>query len=653
MKKSDIAGCADDDCGEFEELTDNPYSKPLSEYEKLNRFKKKVKNEIQEEKELLKDVLVAAKWKNFDWDESGIPRSYNQAVQNAARYLSREILTDQFKSELDLSHSEAPKITLLKEYRNDFVMAIYKRKLKYEDILDSLGLSIKKDESPWAFLDWSNVGVPRTRNQAVQNAARYLKENIMTRSFKEKYKLDIGSAPSLPQLWEDHTDFYGGFNSRGLRYSEIVISAGLKPAIILNKWAFLDWSNIGIPQTYNQAVQNAVQFMLNDILTDDFKANYGLVGNDAPKREEINESGHKDFTSALAYRKIFYNDILRELGLGFNRNTGRWDNFNWSQTGRPRTYDQAVQNATTYFLKNIFNQGFRQKYCLEGDQGPAARQLAADHYDFVAGFQYRRIKLTDILKKANLRPPIKNTFDISPQMNHIDQLSDFLNLKTHIEWMVKLKGIPWNIVKDLEDNPSASLFNVVLNNINPNIKSKRIKQYVSNYVNLLLYSSYNREDFVRNMLKFSQNKHYIKSGILSHGSAPHGTLLPNILDKVNEIVGSEIPFWFKSGGIYVSGYVDLIAIFKGTLFIIDYKPNLDPLPNAKPSESFFNAIPQIGSYALMVKRIFKITNIKCITFNKNGAWVWEPEASLKFVADLLKNVKNKNDLWIPWEDIFY
>lgn len=93
------------------------------------------------------------------------------------------------------------------------------------------------------------------------------------------------------------------------------------------------------------------------------------------------------------------------------------------------------------------------------------------------------------------------------------------------------------------------------------------------------------------------------------------------------------------------GHIDLLVIYDGVIYACDYKP--DQQSKTTPYYSFINSIPQIATYALILKQIFNLKEFKCVTFNKKGAWLYDPLSTLKDITTFMKN--NRASVYIPWE----
>ena len=67
----------------------------------------------------------------------------------------------------------------------------------------------------------------------------------------------------------------------------------------------------------------------------------------------------------------------------------------------------------------------------------------------------------------------------------------------------------------------------------------------------------------------------------------------------------------------ITGHIDLLLYDPSdqSLVIADYKPE----------GHFLRSLPQIASYGLMLKRIMQLKRVKCLSFRKEDAWVYDPE----------------------------
>ena len=115
----------------------------------------------------------------------------------------------------------------------------------------------------------------------------------------------------------------------------------------------------------------------------------------------------------------------------------------------------------------------------------------------------------------------------------------------------------------------------------------------------------------------------------------HEPILKNILIKDENAVAIEIPIWKKIKTDYVTGHIDLIQIENGLVKVIDYKPE----------GNFLLSLPQVATYGLFIKSMFNLHDIKCISFNKKGAWEYDPHILLSDVKDYLISQQIHDRKW--------
>ena len=117
----------------------------------------------------------------------------------------------------------------------------------------------------------------------------------------------------------------------------------------------------------------------------------------------------------------------------------------------------------------------------------------------------------------------------------------------------------------------------------------------------------------------------------------HEPILKNILIKDSNSVAIEIPIWKKIDNKVVTGHIDLIQIENSLVKVIDYKPE----------GNFMISLPQVATYGLLVKSMFNLHEIRCVSFNKKEAWEYDPDILLSDVKNYLisQRVNNRN-----WED---
>jgi hypothetical protein len=137
--------------------------------------------------------------------------------------------------------------------------------------------------------------------------------------------------------------------------------------------------------------------------------------------------------------------------------------------------------------------------------------------------------------------------------------------------------------------------------------------------------------------------------MLGHGSPAHEVVLPNLVRSRDWAVACEVPVYLEPDNPDLAtllGHIDLLVIYDGVVYVCDYKP--DQQSQATPYYSFINSIPQIATYALVLKRLFNLKEVKCVTFNKKGAWLYDPLITLTDITSFL--LRNRESSSIPWLD---
>lgn len=646
-------------------LRENKYNTEGQETEGIKQLQRVADTTIEKTEQNSNNKENKKQWAFLNWSENGIPRTNEEAKKNAANYLLKIILTEDFRRKYNLSRNEAPIRQRIKEEHYNFEIATSKRKLKFEDIVKAAGLEIKRF-SKWMKFIWSEDGVPRTHDKAVKNAADYLLNNIMTQKFKQKFNLKGNEAPSIPQLRIDHMDFTRAFDSYKISYYDILKQASLIPKIVLHRWDFLDWNEDGNPRTYEDVVKNAADYLKNNIITNGFLKEYNLKQDEGPKREYIKEAGRYDFIRALQERHIPYNKVLIKAGLTINRRIGVWNFLNWSEDENPRTYDEAVENAANYLLNNVISKNFKKKYNIEEGIAPPIPLLEKTYNDFISAFYYRKISYNDIKYKAGLkRSPIypKDYYRDFPIIANLKKLKKFPKLLDHLKYVEEWGTFPDRIINNYKNCTRISDFGGKISNIEPKEAKYNFARYLvnTNKIKIIFPEDCQEYEFICKLLELSKNKYYKKEAFINpqtraqytHASAGHDYVLSKIMNQDENSVGVEVPIWKKHGNSYLTGHIDLIQVIDDTVFVVDYKPDETPIvSSSKMYESFINSITQVGSYGLLVKSEFKIEKLLCITYNKEGAWLYEPEIILKEVSEFLKKNKIINVGDIPWETYF-
>ncbi|GAG53977.1 unnamed protein product, partial [marine sediment metagenome] len=112
--------------------------------------------------------------------------------------------------------------------------------------------------------------------------------------------------------------------------------------------------------------------------------------------------------------------------------------------------------------------------------------------------------------------------------------------------------------------------------------------------------------------------------------------LKNILIKDRNSIAIEIPVWNDAENKTITGHIDLIQVKDDVVKIIDYKPEGD----------FLFSLPQVAMYGFLLKSKLNIKNLRCISFNKEEAWEYDPKVLISDIKDYLLSNRINNR---PWE----
>jgi len=120
------------------------------------------------------------------------------------------------------------------------------------------------------------------------------------------------------------------------------------------------------------------------------------------------------------------------------------------------------------------------------------------------------------------------------------------------------------------------------------------------------------------------------------GVPGHEPILKNILIKDKNSIAIEVPVWNEVENKLITGHIDLIQVEDDVVKIIDYKPE----------GNFLFSLPQVAMYGFLLKSKLNINNLRCISFNKEEAWEYDPKVLISDIKDYLL-YHRINDR--PWE----
>jgi len=246
------------------------------------------------------------KWIFLWQDSEGNMLSDNQAKTRAGGYLIKEILKyDTDKYDIDYINN------VLKQ--NDFISALQERNLKYNEILGAVGIELNAEPNRWEIFNWSSDGNPRTYEEAVENAVKYLKNLFLDERYDFQTKVS-----SFTYLTENHWDFLGALARNNLDYYGILTKAGFPDDKGRKKWKILDADNNGFLFDPKEQYSHILRFFRDKILP--IYEEKGLIEDKiGPSYDEAMEAlkntVYQGFISSSNARGISLGELLRSVGL--------------------------------------------------------------------------------------------------------------------------------------------------------------------------------------------------------------------------------------------------------------------------------------------------------------------------------------------------
>jgi hypothetical protein len=203
---------------------------------------------------------------------------------------------------------------------------------------------------------------------------------------------------------------------------------------------------------------------------------------------------------------------------------------------------------------------------------------------------------------------------------------DELNrLKVHFKRVYE--GVIPNILFNSREFPRVSQFKI------KGLKSAFIRSFSKNLIRSGKIRYYNSES---KLPGYAQNvfENYQKNNI--PGIPGHDPILKNILIKDRDAVAIEVPIWNKKQNLAITGHIDLIQIENDVIKVVDYKPE----------GNFLLSLPQVAMYGFLVKSKLNINKVKCVSFNKQGAWEYDPNILSEDIKEYLisQHIDER-----PWE----
>lgn len=219
--------------------------------------------------------------------------------------------------------------------------------------------------------------------------------------------------------------------------------------------------------------------------------------------------------------------------------------------------------------------------------------------------------------------------------NKIHHKQKYYKLTTNKEELNRLKNHFKNVYQGLIPNylfnsrefPRASRFKI------KGIKSAFIGSFSKK---LLRSGKIQYHDSNSKLPRYAQNVFDIYKVNKFMNIPGHEPILKNILIKDKDAIAIEVPIWNEEKNKEITGHIDLVQIKNDVVKVIDYKPE----------GNFLLSLPQVAMYGLLVKSKFYLKKVKCISFNKQGAWEYDPTILKLDVKEYLISQQISDR---PWE----
>ncbi len=278
----------------------------------------------------------------------------------------------------------------------------------------------------------------------------------------------------------------------------------------------------------------------------------------------------------------------------------------------------------------------------------------------IFGENYLNSKNTDMLSiQEFFHSGIKYEFKLAKRHNVISLMPKPIQMKINGFFdLILQKQIAVDLFNDLKTTRCSSFKITKLNRGAPKIISEKLLETSSIYrINSNSTSKIVDFKWIHNLLDIvNENFEDYENDPNYYYKPTHDSVLTAILLKLNNALSIETPVWLRkqkkltdymnlkkdnydfSYSKSITGHIDLLLYDeKGeNLIIADYKPE----------GYFLRSLPQIAFYALILRRILNIRdlNVKCLSFNKDNAWIYSPEV-LKEINEEIKKFGNPNLSW--------
>jgi hypothetical protein len=332
-------------------------------------------------------------------------------------------------------------------------------------------------------------------------------------------------------------------------------------------------------------------------------------------------------------------EMMEQVAISEMRSTKSWENT----FDKIIAYEEALQSILEY----------TGLYHLKLSRSEMEKLSLSESYAIVRDFLINPSPKTLI---SNWLSKLYVNYELTKSISGRGKLKDHMVLVDLLRY--NIGGFPQAIVDVYSDATKISDFFGRLTGFGDNVLKKKKDEEIKTIIRKnkidIYYSGRpeNTPEFIQDLIRCSQDDHYfeLKGASNSPSHEDLAYLLKNVIDfNFNHLIGSEVPVWIYIGGNIYAGHIDFLIYNTedNTIYVVDYKPNLTPtLGYEVANTNFFNAIPQVGVYGLTIQKQCNI-KVKCVIFNKEGAWVFDPNG----ILNSIDNFMNKYGTFIPpWED---
>lgn len=254
--------------------------------------------------------------------------------------------------------------------------------------------SFKSDK--WIFFWQDSDGNIISDSQAKVRVGEYLINEIL-KGDTSRYDIDY-----INNILK-RNDFISALSNRGFTYNEILEEVNLELNIDPNKWETFNWDHRGNPRNYEEAFDNAVEYLEELISKNDY--NFQLM--DKPSQAHFNEC-HQDFMGALKRYKLNFYDILTKAGFQNDRFRKKWKIIDADAEGILYT-PQEREKKIFQFFRDIILPIYEQKQLIEDKIGPSYNEgiealKNTDYHGFISASNARRISFGELLRSVGLSP---------------------------------------------------------------------------------------------------------------------------------------------------------------------------------------------------------------------------------------------------------